>query len=429
MLSIELVVVQYYFNEISQKRQLNFDGKQYSLYIDFLPGQVQKLYSGDLANIFEVLANATNQGLNNLAFTTTAQGVSLSPQVYFSPASPSGSTSTGLSSGGIVGLAVGIVMAIVLVIGIVIIYIHRYRRLGIQEIDLLHLPHEIRYFWDDYFKHPKAWTTCNGGTTNSLTTYYTYEILPKTDDWNRLQTLFDTLDGQEFVIAKAYAIYNPVLTLQAINFRKLLGTRIESNPAIFNKTDWKKNDNDGLREQNRNSFEKRCKLWEWNKDLTLPIIPTLHGTDDNVAWKIAATGFATLSALDAGWYGQGIYFTTYAPYTLPYLIKPNPALIISYVTPGNVFPVIEHPRSSSSFCGVPIVAGYNSHYIVTDSGGFPLAKISKKHFDEIAVSQETQVAPAFVLVLSPIPGSLLSKFSTTINRDIVRSTQGGQIVD
>jgi hypothetical protein len=34
--------------------------------------------------------------------------------------------------------------------------------------------------------------------------------------------------------------------------------------------------------------------------------------------KICGTGFANLSSLDDGFYGKGIYFTTYALYALPY---------------------------------------------------------------------------------------------------------------
>jgi hypothetical protein len=49
-----------------------------------------------------------------------------------------------------------------------------------------------------------------------------------------------------------------------------------------------------------------------------------------------------LSIIDAGFYGKGIYFSTTAIYTLPYFgTRKNPALIISWLLPGNVYPVIE----------------------------------------------------------------------------------------
>lgn len=71
---------------------------------------------------------------------------------------------------------------------------------------------------------------------------------------------------------------------------------------------------------------------------------------------ICSTGFAALSSLyvslqlsqispeplflesyflrDAGWYGTGVYFTTYAMYASPYFgTRKDPAVLISYVTP------------------------------------------------------------------------------------------------
>jgi len=61
--------------------------------------------------------------------------------------------------------------------------------------------------------------------------------------------------------------------------------------------------------------------------------------------NICSTGFATLSVLDAGWYGQGVYFTSSARYAVPYYAtKKDPAIIIAYVIPGNIYPVIEHPK-------------------------------------------------------------------------------------
>jgi hypothetical protein len=38
------------------------------------------------------------------------------------------------------------------------------------------------------------------------------------------------------------------------------------------------------------------------------ILPAFHGTSLQTAWNIVRSGFATLSLLDSGWYGAGIYF-------------------------------------------------------------------------------------------------------------------------
>lgn len=84
-----------------------------------------------------------------------------------------------------------------------------------------------------------------------------------------------------------------------------------------------------------------------------------------IAWKVCATGFANLSSLvrlksclsltwfqDDGFFGKGIYFTTYALYALPYFsTKSDPAVILSFVLPGCSFPVIEHTEGKDSLVG------------------------------------------------------------------------------
>lgn len=65
------------------------------------------------------------------------------------------------------------------------------------------------------------------------------------------------------------------------------------------------------------------------------IVPTVHGTSVADAMSICQSGFAALGKTDAGWYGKGIYFTTYALYTLTYMkLHDQPALIVSWVLPG-----------------------------------------------------------------------------------------------
>lgn len=97
-------------------------------------------------------------------------------------------------------------------------------------------------------------------------------------------------------------------------------------------------------------FQERIDAVAWNEGSAVPILPGVHGTDFGVAMAICSTGFASLSSLyvihsemcrvtnldvrDAGWYGTGVYFTTYAMYSVPYFgTRKDPAAILSYVTP------------------------------------------------------------------------------------------------
>jgi hypothetical protein len=88
----------------------------------------------------------------------------------------------------------------------------------------------------------------------------------------------------------------------------------------------------------------------------IPLMAACHGTSWNTASKILVNGFATLSLVDDGFYGSGVYvfffefqpprnfltlhryFTTFARYTIPYLgLYLDPCIIISYVIIGIIF--------------------------------------------------------------------------------------------
>jgi len=116
---------------------------------------------------------------------------------------------------------------------------------------------------------------------------------------------------------------------------------------------------------------------------------------------IAKTGFVALSTLDAGFYGKGVYFTTSAPYSLHYAyLSQEPVLILSFVTPGNVYPVVENPKEVDSLLASAIKPGYNSHYVLTCRNGMVITQIETETFyDELVVDQESQVLPAYILVL------------------------------
>jgi len=107
-----------------------------------------------------------------------------------------------------------------------------------------------------------------------------------------------------------------------------------------------------------------------------------------------------LSSLDAGYFGKGIYFTTCSMYCLPYIsIRRNPAIILSWVIPGNVYPTIEDHRGPNSLLGGPIKAGFNSHFIVASRDGRCLTTSQDEMYNELVVPQESQVVPAFIFTV------------------------------
>jgi len=151
---------------------------------------------------------------------------------------------------------------------------------------------------------------------------------------------------------------------------------------------------------------------------------TAHGTGVNIARKISETGFVSLASLDDGYFGQGIYFSSSIPYSLPYAqSKEDPAIILSYVIPGNIYPVLEDHKGKNSLMGLAIKAreGYNSHYVITKQDGNVFQEIGERPvYDELVIDQESQVTPAFVLQLST-DSQKLKEFYQKFQRELPKT--------
>jgi len=227
--------------------------------------------------------------------------------------------------------------------------------------------------------------------------------------------LFSQLDGDQIGVKNIFAVFNPSLVTQLALTKEKFDSRAEHDSALFFAEKWKLQEDDRLtlRMWTKDNFLNRMSDFTWNQNERVGILPTIHGTSVTIAWKICHGGFANLSALDVGFFGSGIYFTTSAKYAIPYFAtKANPAILISYVIPGNPYPVVEQPAGPDSIAGNTLKPGYQSHYVCTTSRGAPHVKPTKHHvYDEIVINQEAQVAPAYILILDTASfGQLIKQF-------------------
>lgn len=301
-----------------------------------------------------------------------------------------------------------IVMIVIVSIAILLALVISFNLWKYYSSSLLHhLPKEVSWSFLDQLTHPWSWTYI-GSSTNG---YYMKEYERNSVEWKKVQLLVDNfLGGRKLPITKIIACYNPSLASSFINQWNIMTTRKKFSPEqFFNQTYLENPQKVWVAEQ----FKKRANLCSYNLDLAVPIIPSVHGTDFFIAEKIAQTGFANISILDEGYFGKGIYFSTYMLYTLPYCaVKASPAIIISYLNMGNVYPVTEHHRAPDSLSGKAITTGYNSHYIRTTNEGIcyqPTEQqleslkangLEPKYLcDEIVLPQESQILPAFILSL------------------------------
>jgi len=178
-----------------------------------------------------------------------------------------------------------------------------------------------------------------------------------------------------------------------------------ANRNTFFKQDWKKKSDTELRKWVYKKFQEHVDNWSFNNridsDHELPILPAIHGTQVEIAMSIAKTGFASLSQLDAGYFGKGIYFTSSALYALPYTsFGISPCFVIALLIPGNVYPVIEHHKDKDvSLLGSAIRAGYQTHYVCTQKNGNCCITNQEDCFNEIVVEQESSITPIYIIQL------------------------------
>jgi len=297
----------------------------------------------------------------------------------------------------IIGGVIGAFAAILLIIAVAALFL-----LSKKKLDLKSLPPDVRWQYERFQENPKYWETVHSAGEP----YYRKQLVQHSDEWTVMSDLFygffDT--SHKIAIHEAYAIYNSTLLSNFINSRKIMTARVVNRPDIFQKQDWRKKKNASSRERVVDKLQSRLDQCNYNEtDEHVPILPVVHGTDFSLAMAICSTGFATLSNLDVGWYGAGVYFTTYTMYAMPYfIVRKDPAVIVSFVFLGNTYPVVEHTKAEDNLLGATITPGYNSHYVLLNHDGHvpeePVeAGKEDQFFDEIVIAQESQIVPVYVI--------------------------------
>jgi len=219
------------------------------------------------------------------------------------------------------------------------------------------------------------------------------------------------LNGSIYSITGISILYNPILVDSFCNTRIIQQERFSKDASTFTNKAWA-NEHNALRDLVYNTYMKRTTDFTWNTPDSVPILLAVHGTSTALSEKISRTGFAVLCNLDVGWYGKGIYLSTHAGYCFPYIsTKKDPVLIITYVLPGNIYPVIENVQTGK-LLGSALLSGYQSHYVCTKQNGCPpdtIAEMKSAVFDELIVAQESQILPVFIIKVSNDNFNLLTE--------------------
>jgi len=310
-----------------------------------------------------------------------------------------GVSATDSDSKTMIGIIIGVIVGLICLFLLILLAYLIYSRI------LRGLPEEVAWSYQAYLTNPIGWTY--RGTKQSG--YYFKDLRRGSSMYARAAYLWESLRGankgnHQLIVEKITAVYNPTLVTNFIGQYKIMLTR--SGNELFQRKNWTKSKEADQKTWVNNNYDKYVSQFPWNDKEKCPpgarILPVLHGTDAQIAEKICETGFAALSSLDAGYFGKGIYFTSFALYALPYISsKHSPAIIVSYVLPGNVYPVTEGHKGPTKLLGGPIKNGYSSHYVCTNRMGDCLEDPSSEFYDEFVIPQESQITPAFIFHIGP----------------------------
>jgi len=256
------------------------------------------------------------------------------------------------------------------------------------------LPPKVRWYFEIWrIRFELGWVNDEGLLYKDVTHVKKY-----TDRLRKL--LVNHLDGSNINISCVYAIVNKTLISKFVEQRKVLMARHTNSVKVFEKHDWRNiPQRKVLREWVDEVLTRVVNSYAWNADQELPVVAVIYGTDENIGWHICTAGFGSLSSLDLGFYGKGIYFTSSCMYALPYYAdKRYPAFLVSLVTPGNSRPIVEAPKEANSFLGVSIDPGYQSHFILTNKGGLPCT-LREDYFYELVIDEVNLIVPIFLVTV------------------------------
>ena len=264
---------------------------------------------------------------------------------------------------------------------------------------LHYLDSDINWSFLNNLIKPHKWVKVD----DNETFYYYRKYKNGGKNFTKVYNLLNKMYLNNIGILNITAIYNPNLTSSFINQVKIFNDRfINNHDLFFTKTYLKSQSKLNVIDHYNNNV---VTLLESNKNKNIPIIPSLHGTDLDIAYKIAESGFCKLSSSDAGWFAAGIYQTSSVCYCLPYACgRRDPAIILSYLCLGHVFPVDEdHLDKQKTLLGAALKAGYSSHYVLSTKNGHVYKSGSdyQNGCDEIVVNLENQCLPAFIISLNP----------------------------
>ena len=221
-------------------------------------------------------------------------------------------------------------------------------------------------------------------------------------DYQRVVTLYQKSPLPGYGVGRIEIINNPALTRQFEGKVMVLNARGD-NAAFMPK--W----------GSESDLPVRTRIDQALKEITVlhpstyqhvQFLPMFHGTKATLVDSIFQTGFANLATTDSGFFGKGIYNTSYAEYA--HRVYSDGTILFNWVAFFSAYPVT-HP-DMSKLQGGSNYSNYDAHYTLivprnpdnpNEVVYFPLTDTQDPTYDELVVFDSSHVLPRYLVTLAP----------------------------
>ena len=166
--------------------------------------------------------------------------------------------------------------------------------------------------------------------------------------YSKFLRLFGEMNGDLSGIERVYGVNNPQLRSAFEIKREVIEKQHLYNPGLFRKEGWRNLDDSERRKKMYLHLSSKIRAFraEFNDGSHPFVVPMIHGTGENAAFRVMEGGFGMVAGLDDGYYGRGMYFTSDLQYADMYAEiqakNANPTgpwganvFLIAAVLPGN----------------------------------------------------------------------------------------------
>jgi len=185
-----------------------------------------------------------------------------------------------------VGLAVAVSVSsiVALIFLIVCVILYKRWRLNSQLKILNNLPPLVT----QHFRDAIVSSTKGGWKKLNIEPPVWQKELTDPADKKYVMDLFEMLDGDLIGVKQIYAIFNRSLVTQLSLTKQKFSHRAQHDSNLFFAEKWKLQEDDKLRLRmwTKDHFLNRMSDFEWNQNEVVGILPVIHGTSLDIAWKI-----------------------------------------------------------------------------------------------------------------------------------------------